>query len=63
MLSRVAERLYWFARYVERTENTARLLLVRHNLILDLPTSVQPGWDNIYLASVSTTQVSLLPPP
>ncbi|MDH5324879.1 MAG: alpha-E domain-containing protein [Gammaproteobacteria bacterium] len=45
MLSRVAERLYWFARYVERTENTARLLLVRHNLILDLPTSVQPGWD------------------
>ena len=45
MLSRVAERLYWFARYVERTENTARLLLVRHNLVLDLPTSVQPGWD------------------
>jgi len=45
MLSRVAERLYWFARYVERAENTARLLLVRHNLILDLPTSVQPSWD------------------
>ena len=45
MLSRVAERLYWFARYVERTENTARLLLVRHNLILDLPTTVQPSWD------------------
>jgi len=45
MLSRVAERLYWFARYVERSENIARLLLVRHNLILDLPTSIQPSWD------------------
>ena len=44
MLSRVAERLYWFARYVERTENTARLLLVQHHLVLDLPTGVQPGW-------------------
>ncbi|GAB6040957.1 alpha-E domain-containing protein [Endothiovibrio diazotrophicus] len=45
MLSRVAERLYWFARYVERVENTARLMLVRHQLILDLPTTVQPGWE------------------
>ena len=44
MLSRVAERLYWFARYVERTENTARLLLVQHHLVLDLPTGVRPGW-------------------
>jgi uncharacterized alpha-E superfamily protein len=44
MLSRVAERLYWFARYVERAENTARLLLVQHHLVLDLPGRVQPGW-------------------
>jgi uncharacterized alpha-E superfamily protein len=44
MLSRVAERLYWFSRYVERAENTARLMLVRHNLILDLPPRMQPGW-------------------
>ena len=44
MLSRVAERLYWFARYVERTENTARLLLVQHHLVLDLPARVQPPW-------------------
>ena len=44
MLSRVAERLYWFARYVERTENTARLILVLHNLMLDLPSKVQPDW-------------------
>ena len=45
MLSRVAERTYWLARYMERTEDTARLILVRHHSILDLPRAVQPGWD------------------
>jgi uncharacterized alpha-E superfamily protein len=44
MLSRVAERVYWFARHVERAENTARLMLVHHHLILDLPAKVRPGW-------------------
>lgn len=44
MLSQTAERVYWFARYIERTENIARLILVRHQLILDLPTKVQPDW-------------------
>ncbi len=37
MLSRVAERMYWFGRYVERAENTARLINVNTNLMLDLP--------------------------
>jgi uncharacterized alpha-E superfamily protein len=45
MLSRVAERVYWLGRFLERAENTARLILVRHNAVLDLPTEVQPGWD------------------
>ncbi|MGK0343600.1 MAG: putative alpha-E superfamily protein [Candidatus Azotimanducaceae bacterium] len=44
MLSQAAERVYWFSRYLERTENIARLMLVRHQLILDLPTSIQPDW-------------------
>ncbi len=44
MLSRVAERLYWFARYIERAENTARLLLVHHQLTLDLPADIHPEW-------------------
>jgi uncharacterized alpha-E superfamily protein len=44
MLSRVAERVYWLGRFLERAENTARLLLVRHNAVLDLPKEVQPGW-------------------
>lgn len=45
MLSRVAERVYWLGRFLERTENTARLILVRHHAVLDLPREVQPGWD------------------
>jgi uncharacterized alpha-E superfamily protein len=45
MLSRVAQRTYWLARYLERTEDTARLMLVRHHAILDMPRDLQPGWD------------------
>lgn len=37
MLARVAERMYWFGRYVERAENMARLISVNTNLVLDLP--------------------------
>jgi len=44
MLSRVAERIYWMARYLERVENTARLINVNSNLLLDLPKGVTPGW-------------------
>jgi uncharacterized alpha-E superfamily protein len=45
MLARTAERVYWLGRFLERAENTARLILVRHHAILDLPREVQPGWD------------------
>ncbi len=44
MLSRVAEHIYWMARYIERAENTARLINVNTNLILDLPRSANVGW-------------------
>lgn len=44
MLSRVAENLYWMARYVERAENTARLVSVNAFLLLDLPRGIAPGW-------------------
>jgi len=47
MLSRVAERVYWLGRFLERTENTARLILVRHNAILDLPREVQADWEQV----------------
>ena len=35
MLSRVAESLYWIARYVERAEDSARLLDVNYHALLD----------------------------
>lgn len=44
MLSRVAENIYWLARYVERAENTARVVAVNANLLLDLPKGIAPGW-------------------
>jgi len=47
MLSRSAERLYWLARYLERTENTARLISVTMNLIYDLPYGTEVGWHTL----------------
>ena len=45
MLSRVAENTYWMARYLERAEDTARLVNVTANLFLDLPRKFQIGWE------------------
>jgi uncharacterized alpha-E superfamily protein len=44
MLSRVAERMYWGARYLERAENTARLVRVYDAALLDLPQDAGVGW-------------------
>ena len=44
MLSRVANNLYWFSRYLRRAENTARLVGVGSLLQLDLPRSVRFDW-------------------
>ncbi|MCG6863062.1 MAG: alpha-E domain-containing protein [Chromatiaceae bacterium] len=44
MLSRVAENIYWMARYIERVENTARLISAATNLMLDLPKGMRQGW-------------------
>jgi uncharacterized alpha-E superfamily protein len=47
MLSRVAERIYWLGRYLERAENTARLLNVYSTLLLDLPRGAKIGWHTL----------------
>lgn len=36
MLARDADSMYWMARYVERAEHVARLLLVNSNLLIDV---------------------------
>lgn len=45
MLSRNAERTYWLGRYVERTEDTARLLNAFSHVMMDMPSSGKLGWD------------------
>lgn len=45
MLSRVANSVYWMARYLERAEDTARIINVNTNLVLDTPRGMSPGWE------------------
>ena len=47
MLSSVADRAYWAARYLERVENTARLINVYSNLLLDLPDEAGLDWRQV----------------
>ena len=47
MLSRDAEHLYWLARYIERAENTGRLINVNVEMMLDFPTDKSLGWEPI----------------
>lgn len=49
MLSKVAERVYWTARYLERIESTARLLSIYDKLLFDLPKSVKISWYNLII--------------
>jgi uncharacterized alpha-E superfamily protein len=46
MLSRTADHLFWMARYVERAENTARMLDVNHQtaLVPQSDQSAEEGW-------------------
>ncbi len=51
MLSRVADSLYWMSRYLERAENTTRLLDVNLNLMLDeSPDGAERRWQRVLLS-------------
>lgn len=60
MLSRVAEQIYWMARYIERAGNTARLVNVNSHLLLDLPKKVRLGWEPLVYMTGSNTLFSEL---
>jgi uncharacterized alpha-E superfamily protein len=47
MLSRVAENVYWMARYLERAEDTSRLVNVTTHLVLDLPKKIAFDWETL----------------
>ncbi|SMB79160.1 alpha-E domain-containing protein [Deinococcus hopiensis] len=44
LLSRLAENLFWIGRYVERAENTARLLNVNYSASLEMPGRARDSW-------------------
>lgn len=49
MLSKVAERVYWTARYLERVESTARMISIYDQLLFDLPRNVKLSWYNLII--------------
>lgn len=51
MLSRVAESMYWMARYVERAENVARIMDANYHMILDLPNGVGEQWEPLIVTT------------
>ena len=51
MLSRVAEAIYWMARYAERAENVARFLDVSLQVMLDLPDATGDPWASVVMAT------------
>ena len=51
MISRVAEHCYWMSRYLERAENTARVLEVNQTLLLDLEAPIDHQWKPLLIIS------------
>src|SRR4051812_35573804 len=51
MISRVAEHCFWMGRYLERAENTARVLDVNHTLLLDFEVPLEQQWKPLLIIS------------
>ncbi len=45
LLARTADRLYWGARYVERSEDTARIIRAYNDLVVDYPSHELLRWE------------------
>ena len=44
LLARMAEAVYWAGRYLERAEDTARIVQVHGETHIDLPVGEDVGW-------------------
>ena len=55
VLSRVAERLYWLGRYLERSDATGRLVAINASLMMDLPMRLPLGWHPLLAITGSET--------
>jgi uncharacterized alpha-E superfamily protein len=51
MISRVADHCFWFGRYIERTESTARVLSVTRALALDGELTAHQAWAPVVIVS------------
>ena len=51
MISRVAEHCFWMSRYLERSENTARVLDVNQTLLLDFDVPLEQQWKPLLIIS------------
>src|SRR5271169_3686445 len=51
MISRVAEHCFWMSRYLERAENTARVLDVNQTLLLDFHVPAEQQWQPLLIIS------------
>lgn len=55
LLARVADRIYWGARYTERAEDTARIIRSYSDLIVDLPVALPVRWDPLVALTGNTS--------
>src|ERR1700751_1985463 len=51
MISRVAEHCFWMSRYLERAENTARVIEVNQTLLLDFAVPTEHQWKPLLIIS------------
>jgi uncharacterized alpha-E superfamily protein len=51
MISRVAEHCFWLSRYLERAENTARVLAVNETYLLDFAVPIEQQWKPLLIIS------------
>lgn len=56
LLSRVAESMYWMARYIERAENVARYVDVNLQLMLDLAGNANEQWQPLIQIGADDTR-------
>jgi uncharacterized alpha-E superfamily protein len=59
LLARTAERLYWGARYIERAEDTARIVRAYNDLVVDYPSQELLSWQPLAALTGSDLEIEL----
>lgn len=61
LLARTADRLYWGARYLERAEDTARIVRAYNELVVDFPSLELLRWEPLAVLTGSADGVAVPP--